>query len=67
MLREVAPKFNLTSICLQYTNCAYMDGVYQICLECAKKIDPKNLGGHYFINNTVLDRDSPGYSAYMLR
>lgn len=44
-----------------------MDGVYQICLECAKKIDPKNLGGHYFINNSVLDRDSPGYSAYMLR
>jgi len=42
-----------------------MEGVYQICRECAKKIDPKNLGSHYFANN--LDRDAPGYSAYMLR
>ncbi|KAL5232826.1 hypothetical protein ACI65C_000236 [Semiaphis heraclei] len=67
VLKEVAPKFNLTSVCLQYTNCAYMEGVYQICKECAKKIDPKNLGGHYFVNNMVLDRDGPGYGAYMLR
>ncbi|CAI6369245.1 unnamed protein product [Macrosiphum euphorbiae] len=67
VLKEVAPKFNLTSVCLQYTNCAYMEGVYQMCKECAKKIDPKNLGGHYFVNNMVLDRDGPGYGAYMLR
>ncbi|XP_027852690.1 nuclear pore complex protein Nup155-like [Aphis gossypii] len=65
VLKEVAPKFNLSSVCLQYTNCAYMEGVYQICRECAKKIDPKNLGSHYFANN--IDRDAPGYSAYMLR
>ncbi|XP_050420634.1 nuclear pore complex protein Nup155 isoform X2 [Adelges cooleyi] len=67
VLKEVAPKLNLTSVCLQYTNCAYMEGVYQMCRECAKKIDPKNLGGHYFINSMILDRDSPGYGAYMLR
>ncbi|KAF0760027.1 nuclear pore complex protein Nup155-like [Aphis craccivora] len=67
VLKEVAPKFNLTSVCLQYTNCAYMEGVYQMCKECAKKVDPKNLGGHYFVNNLVLDTDGPGYGAYMLR
>ncbi|XP_050544932.1 nuclear pore complex protein Nup155 isoform X2 [Daktulosphaira vitifoliae] len=67
VLKEVAPKLNLTSVCLQYTNCAYMEGVYQMCRECARKTDPKNLGGHYFINSMVLDRDSPGYGAYMLR
>ncbi|XP_060869105.1 nuclear pore complex protein Nup155-like isoform X2 [Metopolophium dirhodum] len=67
VLKEVAPKFNLTSICVQYTNCAYMEGVYQMCRECAKKLDPKNLGGHYFVNSMVLDRDGPGYGAYMLR
>ncbi|XP_025209018.1 nuclear pore complex protein Nup155-like isoform X2 [Melanaphis sacchari] len=67
VLKEVAPKFNLTSVCLQYTNCAYMEGVYQICKEYAKKFDPKNLAGHYFVNNMILDRDGPGYGAYMLR
>jgi len=67
VLKEVAPKFNLTSICVQYTHCAYMEGVYQMCRECAKKLDLKNLGGHYFVNSMVLDRDGPGYSAYMLR
>lgn len=44
-----------------------MEGVHQMCRECAKKVDPKNLASHYFINNMVFDRDGPGYGAYMLR
>lgn len=34
----VAPKFNLTSICSQYTNCAYMEGVYQMCKDMLQNL-----------------------------
>ncbi|XP_065211453.1 nuclear pore complex protein Nup155 isoform X2 [Planococcus citri] len=50
MLKEVAPKINLSAICSQYQDVGFFVGIYELCQLTAKKLDPKDLALHYYRN-----------------
>lgn len=50
MLKEVAPKINLSAICSQYQDVGFYIGIYELCQLSAKKLDPKDLALHYYRN-----------------
>lgn len=53
-------------MCRQFAACQFYEGVLDLSLECAAKLDPKNIALHYYENNQPPD-DTIGYQMYSQR
>lgn len=66
LCKEVAPQINLSGICRQLVECQFYCGVVELVLECAAKLDPKDIALHYYSTNQPGD-DTIGYQVYNQR
>lgn len=66
LCKDAAPNIPLTTICRQFTQLEYYEGVIELCAICASKIDPTNVALHYYRNNEQID-DQEGYLAFTQR
>jgi nuclear pore complex protein Nup155 len=53
-------------VCQWFYSSQFYEGVLDLALVYASKVDPKNVGFHYYKNKEPTE-DSEGYRAYMKR
>ncbi|XP_018320831.1 nuclear pore complex protein Nup154 [Agrilus planipennis] len=63
--KSVAPNINLREICQQFVSLGAYNAVLDLCVDCAKKIDPDNIGEHYYKNGE--QREHEDYHLYSRR
>jgi nuclear pore complex protein Nup155 len=66
LCKGAAPNLPLSSICQQFTAAGFYQGVIELCLTCAVKIDPNESAIHYYKNNEAMDYQE-GVLAYSAR
>ncbi|XP_001605127.2 nuclear pore complex protein Nup155 isoform X2 [Nasonia vitripennis] len=66
LCKEVAPRLNIGAVCQQFVACHFYQGVLELCLTCAEKIDPNNAALHYYKSNEPIE-DQEGNFAYLKR
>ncbi|XP_043495408.1 nuclear pore complex protein Nup155 isoform X2 [Polistes fuscatus] len=66
LCKEVAPRLNLSAVCQQFVACQFYTGVLELCICCAKRIDPHNAALHFYKNNEPVE-DQEGNMAYIKR
>ncbi|KAJ8681583.1 hypothetical protein QAD02_017375 [Eretmocerus hayati] len=66
LCKEVAPRLSVSAVCQQFVTCHFYQGVLDLCICCAEKVDPNNAALHYYKNNEPLE-DQEGNFAYMKR
>ncbi|KAJ4448862.1 hypothetical protein ANN_00253 [Periplaneta americana] len=66
LCKSVAPQVNLQMMCQWFTASQFYEGVLDLALVWASKLDPKNVGLHYYKNKEPAE-DSEGYEAFAKR
>ncbi|GLG97236.1 Nuclear pore complex protein Nup155 [Gryllus bimaculatus] len=66
LCKEVAPHINLPYICQWFFQSQHYEGILELCVTCALKLDPKDMASHYYNNNEPAG-DEEGYRAYVDR
>lgn len=66
MCKEVAPRLNIAAVCQQFVTCHFYQGVLDLCICCAQKVDPNNAAVHFYKNNEPPE-DQEGNLAYLKR
>jgi nuclear pore complex protein Nup155 len=66
LCKSVAPQVNLQMMCQWFISSQFYEGVLDLVLLCASKVDPKNVGFHYYKHKEPAE-DSEGYQAYIKR
>lgn len=66
LCKSVAPQVNLQLMCQWFSTSQFYEGVLDLVLVCACKLDPKNVGLHFYKNKEPPE-DSEGYQAYIKR
>lgn len=66
LCKDAAPAIPLASICQQFTQANYYQGVIQLCATCASLKDPNNAALHFYMNNEPIE-DQEGFAAYNAR
>lgn len=66
LCKSVAPQVNLQMMCQWFFTSQFYEGVLDLVLVCASKLDPKNVGFDYYKNKEP-GEDSEGYQAFMKR
>jgi nuclear pore complex protein Nup155 len=66
LCRSVAQQANLHIMCQWFSSSQFYKGVLDLTLVCASKVDPKNVGLHYYKNKEPAE-DTEGYQAYVNR
>lgn len=62
---EVVPNVNLKEICEQFSTQKSYNAVIMLATKCAEKIDPENVGEHFYKNGDQNDQE--GYQYYAKR
>jgi len=62
----VAPNLNLSAACAKFIGVHWYEGVLELCLAYAAKVDPKDVALHYY-NNGEPSEDTQGCALYMQR
>lgn len=66
LCKGAAPNLPLTNICQQFTAAGFYQGVIDLAVTCAAKIDPNDTALHFYKNNEPLDYQE-GYLAFSAR
>lgn len=66
LCKSVAQNINLHEICREFTFLKAYRAVTDLCLACAQKVDPDNLGERYY-KTASQTQDQEGYQAYLRR
>ncbi|KAH8377789.1 hypothetical protein KR093_007134, partial [Drosophila rubida] len=66
MCIDAAPTLPLHSICQQFISVDFYEGVVELSATCASKIDPEEIGIHYY-NNNEPPEDREGYTCFVTR
>ncbi|KAL9930126.1 nuclear pore complex protein Nup154 isoform 1-T2 [Glossina fuscipes fuscipes] len=66
LCKDAAPNLPLQNICQQFTLSGFYEGVIELTIACACKIDPEEYGIHYYQSDEPAE-DSEGYAAYAAR
>ncbi|KAH8397600.1 hypothetical protein KR215_001922, partial [Drosophila sulfurigaster] len=66
MCLDAAPTLPLHSICQQFISVDFYEGVVELSATCASKIDPEEIGIHYY-NNNEPPEDREGYTCFITR
>ena len=66
LCKEVAPNLNLQAACSKFYAAQWYEGVLQLCVAFATKLDPKDVAVHYYRNGEHND-DTEGCQAFMHR
>lgn len=70
---QAAPKLPLPNICQQFTAAGFYEGIIQLCVLFASKLDPNESAYHFYKNNYPIDqsqmqaRDQEGFMAFSSR
>lgn len=66
LCKSVAQNINLYEICREFTFLKAYHAVTDLCVACAKKIDPDNIGVRYYKSNNQVS-DQEGHHAFIKR
>ncbi|XP_033607158.1 nuclear pore complex protein Nup155 isoform X2 [Cryptotermes secundus] len=66
LCKSVAPQVNLQMMCQWFFSSQFYEGVLELALVYASKVDPKNVGFHFYKNKEPAE-DTEGYQAYIKR
>ncbi|KAL7738924.1 hypothetical protein ACLKA6_016926 [Drosophila palustris] len=66
MCLDAAPTLPLHSICQQFISVDFYEGVVELSATCASKMDPEEIGIHYYNNNEPAE-DREGYTCFVTR
>jgi hypothetical protein len=66
LCKSVAPQVNLQMMCQWFFTSQFYEGVLDLVLVCASKLDPRNVGFDYYKNKEP-GEDSEGYQAFLKR
>ena len=66
LCKSVAPQVNLHMMCQWFFASQFYEGVLDLVLVCASKLDPRNVGFDYYKNKEPSE-DSEGYQAFLKR
>lgn len=66
LCKSIAPNINLPGICKQFASLKAYHAVIDLCLACAKKVDPDNIA-HHFYKNDLSIADQEGREFYQKR
>jgi nuclear pore complex protein Nup155 len=64
LCKSAAPNLPLNNICQQFTTVGFYQGVIELCVTVASKIDPTGAGLHFYKNNNEPGEDQMGFMAY---
>jgi nuclear pore complex protein Nup155 len=66
LCKSIAPNINLSGICKQFVSLKAYHAVIDLCITCAKKVDPDNVAGHFYKNDSSI-ADQEGRNFYHKR
>lgn len=66
LCKSVAYNINLHEVCSAFTMLKAHSAVIDLCVSCAKKVDPDNLGECYY-KSQVQGNDIEGHQIYLKR
>lgn len=66
LCKDAAPHLPLSSICQQFIATEFYEGVIELCVTCASKLDPNDAALHYNKNQDEIE-DQEGFIAYTSR
>lgn len=66
LARSVAPNINLHEICQQLVSLNAYHAATDICVTCAKKVDPDGVAEYFYKNGTEV-RNTDNYNYYSQR
>ncbi|RZC41057.1 nuclear pore complex protein Nup155 [Asbolus verrucosus] len=66
LCKSIAPNINLSGICKQFVSLKAYHAVIDLCITCAKKVDPDNVAQHFYKNDSSIS-DQEGRSFYHKR
>lgn len=66
LCKSVAPQVNLQMMCQWFFSSQFYEGVLELALVYASKVDPKNVGFHFYKNKEPAE-DTEGCQAYIKR
>ncbi|KAJ1526290.1 hypothetical protein ONE63_009443 [Megalurothrips usitatus] len=66
LCKEVSPNLNLAAACSKFYSAQWYEGVLQLCVAFATKLDPKDVAVHYYRNGEP-NEDTEGCQAFMAR
>jgi nuclear pore complex protein Nup155 len=64
LCKSAAPNLPLNNICQQFTAVGFYQGVVELCVVVANKVDPTGAALHFYRNNNEPNEDQIGYAAY---
>uniref|UniRef100_A0A336MUH0 CSON006340 protein n=1 Tax=Culicoides sonorensis TaxID=179676 RepID=A0A336MUH0_CULSO len=66
LCKSAAPKLPLANICQQFVMAGFYQGVIDLVATCAMKVDPNEVGLHFYKNHEPME-DQEGFIAYNTR
>ncbi|EEZ97868.2 nuclear pore complex protein Nup154 [Tribolium castaneum] len=66
LCKSIAPNINLPGICKQFVTLKAYHAVIDLCITCAKKVDPDNIAQHFYKNDSSV-ADQEGRDFYHKR
>ena len=66
LCKSIAPNVNLPGICKQFVSLKAYHAVIDLCITCAKKVDPDNIAEHFYKNDSSV-ADQEGRDFYHKR
>jgi nuclear pore complex protein Nup155 len=64
LCKSAAPNLPLNNICQQFTAVGFYQGVVELCVVVANKVDPTGAALHFYRNNNEPNEDQMGFAAY---
>lgn len=67
LYKDIAPNMNLTAACQKFMGCQFYNAILDLCITCAKKIDPENMAEHYYKSAEMVEEQQDEYQLFARR